>query len=183
MKCLPSSVSMTAVALLTLPVSRCSPATKSTAHGPPRLTRADSAPEVNTAMSSSQYASPLPGSSAGPGSSSNRGCLGVPPAKWVISTPMTSGMGVLNDSVTAGPRSRSPRCRMRCVGAYTTSDPGPAVASRTSAGWQAWTPLRISQKPSLNFIGHVLPFGGPAGVEALQLGVMRFIAASGVVRG
>ena len=117
MKWRPSSVPISAVPLAGLPVSRWPPATKSTDHGPSRLTTADSAPEVNVAARSSQQVLGSAVSPAAPGSNWNCGSRGVPPAKWMISTPMTSGMGAVKDSVTAGPVSRSPRCRMRLVGA------------------------------------------------------------------
>lgn len=110
-------------------------------HGVVRETRTDRAPEVRVAKLSSYSAS---GVNSVP-RTSNRGPRGSSPWKWVNVTPMTSGIGAWALIVTTGPFSRSPRCRMGCVGAWISRPPGSEVTSRTSTGWAAVTPSRSSQ--------------------------------------
>ncbi|MCP9978423.1 hypothetical protein LUX32_12990 [Actinomadura madurae] len=112
-----------------LPVRRRPSTRKSTPHSSPRPTRTDNAPDVSVAASSSTDTSP-----AGSVANSKWGPRRRSPAKWVRVTPMTSGIGDSHVTVTTGPLSRSPRCRIRCTGAYTRNEPGPASTSRTSTG-------------------------------------------------
>src|SRR6185437_6524449 len=154
----PSGVAMIAAAPASLAVSSRAPARNSSRQSAPARTRADSAPEVSTAHSPSweerAAAGSLSSASSVP-SIANAGGRYACPVRWVTFTAITSGAGALSVRVIIGPLSRSPRCRTGTTVAWTVSVPGPASTSSTWTGWNAWTPGRSIQRPSVNFMGGV----------------------------
>ncbi len=74
------------------------------------------------------------GEDDGEGVSAKCGPRSAPPARWVTRTAMTPGAGAVHVTVTDGPFSRSPRCRIGWVGACTSRASGDVMTSRTSTG-------------------------------------------------